>query len=170
MSHTRAPQQRFLWGETRFLMDYLKATYPGRQWFTNIRVGPITPHIPRDGLSDAQIKLMGAFRRYADAVVPLERELVVVEATIIKAVQKIGPLMEYLDLVPQTPELAHLQHLKLRGELVSPIPDPRVQKLASRVGLRFVVFNVDWLDQVQQIYGRRFRRAPLSDVSRTFVS
>jgi len=151
-------------------MDYLQATYPGRFWSTNIRVGPIDPHVPRDGLSDAQIRIMGCYRRYADAVVPLPSELVVVETTMFKAVQKIGPLLEYVDLVPQTPELARFVHLPVRGELVSPIPDPRAQRLCERMGVRFVLFPVPWLEQFVQQYGRRFRTAPLADVSARFVT
>ena len=150
-------------------MDYLKATYPGRFWSTNIRVGPIDPHVPRDGLSPAQRRIMGVFRRYADAVIPLDHELVVVETTMFKAVQKIGPLLEYVDLAPQTPELAQFAHLPVRGELVSPLPDPRAQRLCERAGLVWVVFEPEWLDRFVAQMEARFRRAPLSDVRAEFV-
>jgi len=150
-------------------MDYLKATYWGDQVFTNIRVGPLEPHVPRDGLSDAQKRLMGSFRRYADAVVVLPGELVVVETTMLKAVMKIGPLLEYLKLVPETPELAQFLSRPVRGELVSPIPDPRTADLCRESGLRFVVFEVDWLDFFIAEKGARFRQASLSGVRQTFV-
>ncbi len=169
MSRTKAPQQRFLWGETRLLMDYLQASYPGRRWHTNIRVGPIEPHVPRDGLSDEERALMGTFRRYADAVIPLDGQLVVVETTMIRAVVKIGPLLEYLKLAPQTDEYPAWRSLRVRGELVSPIPDPRAEALCGEVGLRFVVFRVPWLDRYFEAYGRRFRTASLSNVRQGFV-
>lgn len=169
MRGTRAPQQRFAWGETRLLMDYLAATYPGVPWMTNIRVGPLDPHVPRIGLSDAARKLMGNFRRYADAVVPLHDSLIVIETTITKAVQKIGQLIEYVDLVPQTPELAAYAGWPVIGELVSAIPDPRAQALCGKMGLRFVVFEPEWLDQFLAAYRRGFRRAPLSDIKQTFI-
>ncbi len=169
MSHTRVPQQRYMFGETRLLMDYLSAAYPGLRWYTNIRVGPIEPHIPRAGLSEAAKKLLGAYRRYADAVVVTPAELVVVETTMVKAVQKVGPLLEYLDLVSQTPELTEVLGRPVRGELVSPIPDPRASDLCSRVGLRFVTFEPAWLDQFMEVYSGRFRRAPLSDRQAQFI-
>jgi len=150
-------------------MDYLAATYPGQRWLTNIQVGPLDPHVPRDGLTDAQKRLMGKFRRYADAVVPLVDRLVVVETTMIKAVGKIGPLMDYVRLVPQTPELADFASLPVRGELVSPIPDPRAQALCLDVGLTFVLFSVPWLDAFVDQYGARFRRAPLSEGRQDFI-
>lgn len=168
MRGTRAPQQRFAWGETRLLMDYLAATYPGVPWMTNIRVGPLDPHIPRAGLSDAAIKLMGNFRRYADAVVITEGRVVVVETTIQKAVQKVGQLLEYLDLVPLTPELAEHSGKPLSGVLVSAIPDPRAQALCGKVGLHFVVFEPSWLAQFLAVYRGGFRRAPLSGGGQTF--
>ncbi len=168
MTRARTPQLRFSWGETRLLMDYLSAAYSGRRWMTNIRVGPIEPHVPRAGLTDSQKKILGAYRRYADAVVPLEGRLVVVETTMFKAVQKIGPLLEYVDLVPQTPELAEFAGWPVVGELVSPIPDPRAEALCRNVGLAFRVYVPDWLDQFTAQYERRFRRAPLSDSSPTF--
>ncbi len=169
MSRTRAPTQRFLWGETRLLMDYLAATYPGQRWLTNVRVGPIDPHVPRDGLTDAQKRLMGSFRRYADAIVPLADRLVVVETTVLKAVEKIGPLMEYVRLAPQTPELAEFASLPVHGELVSPIPDPRAQALCLEVGLTYKVFAVPWLDAFVDQYGQRFRTAPLSEGRQDFI-
>lgn len=170
MSHARAPQQRFAWGETRLLMDYLAATYSGRRWMTNIQVGPLDPHVPRAGLSEPQKRMMGKYRRYADAIVPLDRELMVVETTMFKAVHKIGPLLEYVDLVPQTPELAEFAGWRVRGELVSPIPDPRAQQLCARLGLAFKIFVPTWLDQFTAQYERHFRRAPLSDVKREFLA
>jgi len=151
------------------LMEYLALAYPGLPWHTNIRVGPIEPHVPREGLSDAARKLMGSWRRYADAVVVAPHQLVVVEATIIKAVQKVGQLMEYVRLVPVTPELAAFSHLPLVGLLVSAIPDPRAQALCAEVGLHFAVYEPAWLGDFVDQYGRRFRRAPLSDVGQTFV-
>ena len=169
MSRARAPQQRFLWGETQLLMDYLRAKYPPPGVFTNIRVGPLDPHIPRDGLTDAQKRLMGSFRRYADAVVVRAEEIVVVETTMFRAVTKIGQLLEYLKLTPQTPELAQYFPRPIRGELVSPIPDPRAEELCNDVGLRFVLFEVGWLDKFTEAYGARFRQASLSNVRQGFV-
>jgi len=76
--------------------------------------------------------------------------------------------MEYLDLVPQTPELAEFADWPVDGELVSPIPDPRAEKLCGSVGLAFKVYVPDWLDQFTAQYGQRFKRAPLSESSPTF--
>lgn len=150
-------------------MDYLADRYPGRRWWTNVRVGPIDPHVPRPDLSEAQRKLMGAFRRYADAVVLDGDTLVIVETTIFKAVEKIGPLLEYARLLPQTPEFAEWRGLPIRAELVSPIPDQRAAELAGQVGITFVTWEPPWLDEVLEQYGRRFRRAPLSDIKPKFI-
>jgi len=115
-------------------MEYLEAAYPGDQWLTNVHVGPYISHMNRDGLTDAELRFIGKQRRYADAIVVQRGGVVVVEATMIRAIQKIGPLLEYLKLVPQTPELEHLRGVPLRAELVSPLPDPRVEAIASSVG------------------------------------
>mgnify|MGYP001605290096 CR=1 FL=1 len=170
MSRARAPLTRYLWGETRLLMDYIKAVYPPPGVFTNVKVGPLDPHVPRDGLTGAQQRLMGSFRRYADAIVVRPDEPVVIETTMVKAVTKVGPLLEYLKLVPQTPELAQYMPRRVRGELVSPIPDPRTEELCKDLGLRFVVYEVDWLDKFMEQYGARFRMAPLSGLRQEFVN
>ena len=169
MSHAKVPKLRYAFRETRLLMDYLAATYPGRRWYTNVRVGALEPHALRPGMSEAEMRLLGGWRRYADAIVGPPPDVVVVETTIWKAVEKIGPLMEYLALVPETPELAELRSYPLRGELVSPIPDQRAADICGRVGIRFVVFKVTWLDETIAAYGRRFRRAPLSETQTRFV-
>lgn len=157
MSKMRAPNHRFVLGETRLLMDYLAAALPGRRWFTNIQVGPLDVHIPRAGLSDAAIKLMGKFRRYADAIVPLDDRLLLIETTINQGHSKIGQVMEYRKLVPQTPELAQYAALPLESRLVSGVPDPAVQELCLETGIVFVHFEPAWLDDFIAYRGQRFR-------------
>jgi hypothetical protein len=170
VSHARSPQKRYAWGETRLLMEYLADRYPGAVWKTNVQIGALAPHIPRPGLSEAAQKLMGKYRRYADAVVITPTELVLVETTIIKAVQKVGQLMDYVLLLPETPELQESLSLPRRAELVSAIPDPRAEALCKQVGVGFVVWEPAWLPDFVALYGQRFRRAPLSDRGQTFVS
>lgn len=168
MSHTNIPKRRHMLGETAFLMEYLQAAYPGRRWITNMRVGPLEPHLPREGLSPAQRALMGAYRLFVDALVVMDRQLVVVETKIKNRAEGIGPLLRYVRLTPATPELGEMQGWPVRGELVSPIPDPDVQRELERVGLRFVYFEWKRLDEFMQIYAERFRRAPLSEIETVF--
>lgn len=168
MSKARVPKRRFMWGETRLLMDYLRDAYPQDRWFTNMRIGPIKTVLPLDDLTESERRLLGAGRRFVDAVVIRPHEIVVIEATMREQVESVGPLLEYLELTPQTPELQEFLPRPIRGELVSPIPDPRTEALCRKLGIRFVWHRVDWLDEFMVAYAARLRRAPLSQVETRF--
>lgn len=162
------PKRRYSWGETAFLMAYLQATYPGRLTRTNMRVGSLAEQAPRPGLTPSQLKLMGAFNRYPDAVVETPGGLVVIEAKIRKVMEAIGDLLVYAERIPETEELGALRFGPLRLELVAPFPDADVRAICLRTGIVYVVFPWPDLDRFLSERQQYFRRRPAAETQQVF--
>lgn len=169
MSRAKSPYRRFLWGETRLLMDYLKATYPGRRWYTEMRVGPTEVPAGLGHLPPSEQKVFRAWNGIADGIVVLENELVAIEPGIRRVVEKVGCLLAVINDMPDTPALADLRHLPIRGELVVPYHHLRTERVCEQVGLRYVYFPVPWLEEALLERERQFRRGSLSGVRQNFV-
>jgi len=155
-----AHRRRQMLGETRLLMEYLAERYAGLPWLTNVKLG--NDLRPRTGidLDEAELRMLRVYARYADAIVVTSRDLIVIEATIFRAVEKVGPLLQYLTLVPHTAELTPFLPRTIVGELLTAQADAVAEKLAREHAIRYVVFTPSWLNDYFSIYPNRFRRAP----------
>jgi len=169
MSRARAPYRRFLWGETRLLMDYLKATYPGKRWHTEMRVGATEGFEGKRALTPDERKIFRAWNGRADGIVVLENEIIAIEPGIRRILEKVGCLLAVMNDIPETEDLGAARLLPLRGELVSPYRHRRAERVCEQVGIRYVYFPVPWLDQALMEQERQFRKQSLSGVRQTFV-
>lgn len=153
-------KRRHVEGETKLLMEYLKRTYPGDRWITNMKVG--TAVQPKVGLelSEEERRMFKVYQRFPDAVVIRPHELVVIEATMHLPSEKVGRLLEYLLIVPHTAELKPFLDRPVVGELVTAQGDAIAERLAHDHGLRYVVYTPPWLPDYFAIYPQRHRRAP----------
>jgi len=156
MGHRR----RQMLGETRLLMEYLAQAYPDDRWLTNVKVG--TDLRPRVGLelSEEELRMLRVYKRYADAIVIQPGRVVVIEAAIWKSIEKVGPLLQYLELVPHTAELQPFLNRPVVGELLTAQADAIAEKLARSHNLRYTVFTPPWLEEFYAIYPGRKRTAP----------
>ena len=91
--------------------------------------------------------MLRVYMRWADAIVFLPQETVVIEGKLRASeyLKAIGELELYLSLLPHTAEYADLLADKITGELVVPVPDPSVETLARRKGFRMVLWAPSWL-------------------------
>lgn len=155
-----APKRRQMHGETRLLSEYMFSRYPGRRFVLNMKLGT-APRV-RSGLelSESERRMLQVYQRFADAVVFPPPDLVVIEAKIWDSVNAIGPLLQYLKLVPHTAELQAFLNYPVRGEIVTAQYDPVAERVAHENGLGYVVYVPPWLDEFLQIYPERRRRAP----------
>lgn len=142
------------------LSEYLAARYPGARWLLNAKLGGDLP--PRTGmdLTESERRMLQVYKRYADAVVITTTEIVVIEATILNSLHKVGPLLQYVALVPHTPSLREYLPRRIRGELVTAVPDAVAEHIARRQNLDYVTFSPPWLSEFFAIYPGRVRRAP----------
>lgn len=153
-------RRRQMMGETRLLMEYLLLTYPSWPWFTNMKLGTDIPAKSGVVLDEAERRLLRVYKRYADAVVITDSEIIVIEATISRSTDKVGPLLQYVSLVPHTPELRPFLGRMVVGVILSAVPDAVAENLARKVGVRYVTFTPPWLEEFFAIYPGRIRRAP----------
>jgi hypothetical protein len=131
--------------ETRLLSEWLASRYPDRQVATHVRVGrlPDTPDLA--GMSDAQLRFLGVSRRWVDAVIWLDREILLVEAGILADPGDVSKLELYLQLWPSTPEYAEFSGWPARGHLLYAVPDDALTGIAHRHGLTVEQFSPTWV-------------------------
>jgi hypothetical protein len=149
-----------MFAETRLLMEYLRDYYPGREWFTQLAIGRDPEMVGVQLQDDAERRLVRRFCRRVDAVVVQPDELVIIEATMHTPTEKIGRLLEYLLLIPATPELEQYFPRKIVGELVTGQDDAVARTLCERQGLRYVHYEAEWFAEFWAMYPQRRRRTP----------
>jgi len=133
--------------EAQYVSAYVAAKYPGQSVRIHAHLG--TPPRSPDGqfLEPAEERLLRVFMRWADAIVFLPEETIVIEGKLRASeyLKGLGELELYLELLKNSPEYAALIAPRLVGELLVPIEDPTVTVLARRKGFRVVVWAPAWL-------------------------
>lgn len=142
------------------ISEYIAFRYPSAISWQRVRLGIYEPETPLGELTASEIRAIGVWRRWADAVVISPRELIVIEGAIRPELGDISKLEGYLRLVPLTPELHPYLPRIIVGELVYAIEDPLVVAMARERGLRPVQFKPLWLDEYLKVLFPRERRAP----------
>jgi len=133
--------------------------YPTR---TRVRVGSIHPDLKPEELTDAEKRMVGVFRRWADAIVFMPGRLLLIEAAIRPSPGDISQLELYERLLPMTPELAEHKGKLIEKMLVWAIEDPPIAVMARERGIRVVYFHPKWIDDYLKILYPRERRASLT--------
>jgi len=88
------------------------------------------------------------YQRYADAVVIDDNFIHLIEAKVHNPKTGLGYLLEYKNLVCQTPELRPYCNRDLHLLLVIPIPDPWIINSAKFLGIDVDVYCPDWLKPI----------------------
>src|SRR6266508_869719 len=154
------PKRRQTLAESRLLMAYLAERYEGRQWFVHPRMGADPDMTGIDPADEGRRRFQRNFNRWADAVVVDERELIVIEARMWDPSRAVGKLLEYMLLVPATPDLQPFLPRRLVGEVLTLQHDALGQLVIERAGLRYVHFDRPWAEDYYAIYPRNRRVAP----------
>lgn len=147
--------------EARLLSEYCAVTFPTARVLQRIRVGPLNPALEIPGMSPAERRLAGVWRRWADAVVIEPARVTIIEAAVIPNPGKISQLELYLSLWPRTAEYAELAGRPVRGLLISAVDDPLMRMLCRKHGLLMDVYRPRWVDAWFATAPARRRRAPL---------
>ena len=156
---SRGPNGETL-GEMLMLSEYVAHEYPGARAFLRLGLGTIETVVTMPGLEAADLGQFKGLRRYADAVIILPTELILLEAKMRAEPGAIAQLGLYARLVPLTPELQPYLDRPLVKELVFAIPDPVVSLLAADAGVRIKTYRPAWLAQWSAERNRRKSRVP----------
>ncbi len=156
-----APVKQRQQRETRLVADFVSAFYPDDRAVFNLRVGGINPVITDQDLTEGELTLIGAHRRYADAVIIQERELVLIEGMILPTLGKVSQILGYRALLPFTPELGDHASKPVTAIIVGPIEDQFLARLARQQGVLVRVYRPPWIEEFLNGLSTRHRRVKL---------
>ncbi len=139
-----APRQQ---RERRLLAEWLALRYPDARVQQQVRLGAFQPSIATEGLDRTELKMLGAWRRYADALIYGRTSLILIEASIPADVGYVSRLHLYRRLIPLTPELAEWATLPVVMLYLCAMEDPVVTMLAREAGIRVEVFQPLWVGE-----------------------
>lgn len=140
--------------------EFLAQEYPGEEYRTHVRLGRIQPRVEGTFAGGAEERMLGVFRRWADALIILPDRLILLEAAIRPEPGDISKLELYERLLPNTPELEEYAHLPVEKVLLYAMPDALLLTLAREHGIIVKYFRPPWIEEyLQELYPRE-RRAP----------
>lgn len=148
--------------EMRLVSEWIAETYPDYPSQTRVRLGPIRTELQGVELTDAELRGLGVWRRWADAIVFMPDRLVLIEAKIRPGPGDISQVELYEDLIPKTPELKEHKGKRIEKLLLYAIDDKAIAAMAKRRGIRVVLFHPSWVDEYLLTLYPRERRAPRS--------
>ena len=106
--------------------------------------------------------MVGAWRRWADALVYPPPDWILIEAAIRPEPGDISKLELYTLLLPHTPELQYKPDQKIRRVLLYGIEDPATTFLARQHRIECIEYKPNWLQAYLRILMPRERRGPLT--------
>jgi hypothetical protein len=130
--------------ERRLLSEWAARRYPASPVEHQVRVGAIQPNTQAAGLTYTEMKSLGVWRRYADALVRLPGSLVLIEASMAAHPGYISQLLLYRRLLPLTPELADMAAWPVRMVYLVALEDPVVTAMARDVSIDVEVYRPPW--------------------------
>lgn len=140
--------------------SYIAWAYPDDRVMVRVRLGAIEPLLGQDTMTAAELAMVGSFRRWADAIVIQDNQLILIEGAIRPSLGDISQLEGYKMLMPLTPELDQWKTLPIRMELVAAIEDPVVSAMAINRGIHFIMYTTPETDEYLASILPRFARAP----------
>ncbi len=131
--------------ERRYSVEYVMKTYP-----PDVRVKYNAPVglPPKEALKQypsADIKFFKPWRKYTDAIVIFPPYLDVIETKIWDPGCAFSDILEYRELLPQTPELQEFMDLTTRMFMVIPYTRPHWESMAKRYEINLVIWRPDWV-------------------------
>ena len=127
-----------------------------------MRVGAVPSKLHPEQLEPGEVRALGVWRRWADAIVFMPDRLILIEAAIRPSPGDISQLELYEHLLPQTPELAEHKNKRIEKVLLFALEDPVIVSMARERGIKVVYFHPHWIDDYLKILYPRERRTPLT--------
>jgi len=148
--------------ELRLVAEYLASRYTKENCYTRVRLGSTHPELELKALTEQERRMVGVWRRWADAVVITAKKVILIEAAIMPQPGDISLLKLYEYLFRFTPEFEDHKNKPLEKQLVYAIEDPLLLHLAAQEKIVVVKFRPDWIDDYLQVMYQREKRAPLT--------
>ena len=142
----------------QMLSEWLVKTQQGKRWMTRVRLGTPRSEVPRPDMSPEERAMIGAWRRWADAVILDQDSVTIVEAAIRPQPGDISQLQLYARLLPHTPELEPWRGLPIHLILLYAIEDPATILMAREQGILCIEYKPLWLPSYLEALMPRERR------------
>jgi hypothetical protein len=155
---TRGPDQtvkRMRW-EKRLIEEWAPLKYPNGDIRYNMRLGPTQRHLLNVPVTPQLEAMLRVANWYADAVVFLPHELLVIEAKVDPLPEAIGQVLFYSRLVYQTPELESVNPALIVPLVLFGEDDTDVSQFARSLGCRVEIYTPAWI--ADYLVQRQFRR------------
>lgn len=137
--------------EQRLVSEFVARFYPDHESRTHVHLGSTPPRLKGRYATDEEARLLGVFRRWADALVFLPDRIILIEGKILPQPGVISQLKLYEELIPKTPELAEHKSKPIEKVLVCAIEDRLISELARREGVTVRIFHPAWIDKYMKI-------------------
>jgi len=144
--------------EMQMLSEWLRKVFPKSVKMTRVRLGSPKPAEPKAYMSPEELAMIGAWRRWADALIIEEDRVILVEAAIRPEPGDISKLELYRMLLPATPELAEHKAKKIDLVLLYAIEDAATILLARQHGIACIEYKPEWLPSYMELLMPRERR------------
>jgi len=137
--------------EQRLVAEFIARFYPDQESRTHVHLGSAPVRLKGRYATDTEARLVGVFRRWADALIFLPDRLLLIEGKILPQPGVLSQLKLYEELIPKTPELAEHRGKPIEKILVCAIEDPLISELARREGVQVRIFHPAWIDEYMEI-------------------
>jgi hypothetical protein len=146
----------------QMVTEYLTKAYPRDFWATRVRLGTPHPELLTPGLTEAEQRAVGAWRRWADAVIVQKDRVTILEAAIRPDPGDVSKLELYKRLLPVTPEYRAHREKPVELILLYAIEDPATILMARENGIRCIEYKPSWLSAYLSILQKRETRGHLT--------
>ena len=141
---------------TKLLHEWLTLRYPETVPMYELRLGPTEKHLLNREVSPALEAMLRNSNWFADAVLLLPSEGLVIEAKVDPEPGAVGQVLFYLRLLWRTPELSGSMHLPLVPVVLFAEDDSEVSAFARQLGCRVEIYTPDWIETY--LVERQFQR------------
>lgn len=148
--------------ETRLLSEFIAERFQGQRVIFQPRLGGIQPNGSDQNLTQGELRMIGVWRRYPDAVVLMPDKVVIVEASMRPDPGKISLLDLYARLFQASPDFLEYRTYPIEKLTVWAFPDVATEAMAREHGVRVEVFQPAWVsDWMNSLQPRKARATPV---------
>ena len=149
IAQPKQKRKRVDW-ERLLVYEYVQTNYLDvPHWFRE-EVGPLPP--------GSNPMLYAKTRRWADAIVHLPDKTLLIEGKMKAEPNVIGQVLNYKNLIPQTPMLAKYKNLPVRPRVITAMVTDQVKELIENSGIEVEIFKPsnyeEWYEKVM-VNGRK---------------
>ena len=154
------PTGRRPWS-TLLLREWAAKKYPGARLVEQFRLGPTSAKLVGVTVSPALERALRVENWYADGIITLANEVLIIEAKVKATPAAVGQVKFYQRQAFRTPELQPLMSLPFVPVLLFAEEDADVSQFCQQEGCRVEIYTPDWIaDYLTQVQFRNRSTVP----------